>query len=345
MATKNIAILIDDAYGYAGTENVANYMTECLGDDYSITLFSLNGNGKTFYPFSKVKNIITFAGKRFKLVTTINVLKKNDYDVVFVISMGKLSIAFTFFCIILGYNKVIVACEHIALDSFPKKITYLKYFFLKKISSVVVLTKRDMNKYISKGINAVHIPNPVQYKGYIRNQRSHNIIAVGRLEHQKGFERLLKIWSIFKQNDNKHKLIIAGDGALKDYLISLACQLDVIDSVDFLGKVKDIDKLYQNSDLLLMTSYYEGMPLALLEAKSWSLPVVSYDCPTGPKEIIEDGIDGFLIKEDDYEAFVNKLTTLCNNDTLYFQMSSNTAITSNKFSSKMISDSWKSLVN
>jgi glycosyltransferase involved in cell wall biosynthesis len=93
-------------------------------------------------------------------------------------------------------------------------------------------------------------------------------------------------------------------GLLRQQLSELIKNYNIEDTVTLLGKVKDIDKYYAQSDMLLMTSRYEGLPLVLLEAKSWSLPVIAYDCPTGPREIIENDIDGFLIPVNNKELFV-----------------------------------------
>ncbi len=345
MTGKNIAFVIHDIYGYAGTENVANFMSECLGKKNQITIYSLSGSGKPFYPFENVKDIVNLSDVSFKMFRLICMLKKNRHDIVFVISMGKLSVIYSFFCLLLGYGQKSIACEHIALNSFSKHIQYLKYFFLKRMKYVVVLTKKDMATYNSKNINAIHIPNPVNYKGFIRNNKRNNIIlAVGRLEHQKGFDRMLSIWADFKKHDQKSKLVIAGDGSQKEFLINLAEKLHIDDSVNFVGRINNIDDMYKSTDLLLMTSYYEGMPLALLEAKSWSMPVIAYDCPTGPKEIINDSVDGFLVKDNDSKDFVNKLLMLSNDDELYYRMSESTCLTSQNFSVEEIKTLWQSLV-
>lgn len=75
-----------------------------------------------------------------------------------------------------------------------------------------------------------------------------------------------------------------------------------------------------------MTSIYEGLPLVLLEAKAWGVPVIAYDCPTGPREIIENGKDGFLIESGDHLGYIQKLNELANDDELYYSFSRNTKI-------------------
>ncbi|HDJ0284846.1 TPA: glycosyltransferase, partial [Escherichia coli] len=340
----NIAIVIYDAYGYAGTENVANFMSECFSTKHKVTVFSLEGSGKTFYPFHNVINIISLSGFRFKMFRLMSLMKKEKYDAVFVISMGKLSVLYSLYSFLTGLTSRSIACEHIALSSFPKPIKFLKFIFLRRFERVVVLTKTDEIKYINHKIRAVHIPNPLNYNHFMRNSRSNIYLAVGRLEQQKGFDRLLKIWCTFYKNNESAKLFIAGEGSQKDKLHCLCKELQISQSVIFLGKVDNIDRYYKKADVLLMTSYYEGMPLVLLEAKSWSLPVIAYDCPTGPREIIANNIDGFLIPDNDHELFISKMIELTSNDTLYYEFCKNTAITSRSFNANAACQKWNNLI-
>jgi glycosyltransferase involved in cell wall biosynthesis len=138
--------------------------------------------------------------------------------------------------------------------------------------------------------------------------------------------------------------VIAGDGELKDALIAQAKSLNISNSVSFVGRVSNINDYYRDSDMALMTSRYEGLPLVLLEAKSWSMPVVAYDCPTGPQEIINDNVDGFLVPMNDRATFIAKMNQLAHNDELFYAMSEKTKTTSLKFDGKVIKESWLSLV-
>ena len=99
--------------------------------------------------------------------------------------------------------------------------------------------------------------------------------------------------------------------------------------------------LYKECDILLMTSRYEGLPMVLLEAKSWSMPVIAFDCPTGPREIISNDVDGFLAS--DSATFLNALRSYTNDET-YFRMSRNTEQTAVDFSEEKIAKLWLSLI-
>ncbi|EOS96437.1 glycosyltransferase [Erwinia tracheiphila] len=343
---KKIVLVIKDAYSYAGTENICNFMSECFGDEHEVTIYSLEGSGQPFYPFEKVKDIISFDGEKNPIRSAVQRINQQGFDAVFLISMGRLSVMFAFYSLLSCKKKKAktYACEHIAINSFSKSIKLLKYFFLRYYDRVIVLTDKDEKVLTQWGIAAKTIPNPVVYKNFQRTERKYQALAVGRLDFQKGFDLLLELWQDFIANQPQWKLVIAGDGELKTELIAKASSLNISDSIFFVGKVANINDYYRDSDMALMTSRYEGLPLVLLEAKSWSLPVIAYDCPTGPQEIINNNQDGFLIAMNDRLGFIEKMNQLANNDELFFAMSEKTRTTSLKFDGKVIKASWLSLV-
>lgn len=345
---KKIAIVIGDAYSYAGTENICNFMSDSLGDDFSITILSMKGEGDTFYPFKKVKNIVSFQDDSKPLNSIRENILANDYDTVFVISMGKLSFLFRLLFIfkVRVKNKTkFISCEHIAFDSFSNAVKILKIFSLKWYDVVVVLTETDRIKLGKYGINTKKINNPINYHYHKKEQRYYTALSVGRLNHQKGFDKLLLIWSEFIKTNSNWILNIAGDGELCSELVTMTKELRIENNVKFLGRVKDLSLLYQESDVFLMTSRYEGLPMVLLESKSWALPVIAFDCPTGPREIINHKEDGFLIENDNNESFLKHLNMISNSDELLFDMSKATINTFKEFDAEKIKREWCSLVN
>ncbi|HHL1955780.1 TPA: glycosyltransferase [Klebsiella pneumoniae] len=345
---KKIAFVINNAYSYAGTENICNFMSDCYGELYDLTIFSVSGEGDSFYPYRKVKKIINYKEYKNPIKKIVDDVNKNNFDYVFVISMGKLSVMYSFWNVFSRFKNndcKLFACEHVAIHSFNSIVRFLKFIFLRFYDKVIVLTDKDKTILQKWGVNSLKIANPISFKNFDRHNRTYHALAVGRLEHQKGFDLLLDIWRSFSINNKNWKLFIAGDGLLHQQLSELIKNYNIEDTVTLLGKVKDIDKFYAQSDMLLMTSRYEGLPLVLLEAKSWSLPVIAYDCPTGPREIIENNIDGFLIPINNKELFVEKMNLLSTDDECYFKLSKNTKKTSLKFDSQEIKNKWISLVS
>ncbi|WP_155492733.1 glycosyltransferase, partial [Pluralibacter gergoviae] len=140
------------------------------------------------------------------------------------------------------------------------------------------------------------------------------------------------------------ELHILGDGEERLELQRKIEKLQLNDRVFLQGKVRNIEDYYIDADVCLMTSLYEGLPMALLEAKSYSLPVIAYDCPTGPKEIIENGNDGYVIDMHDSKEFLNKLTYIATNDQAYFEFTRNTQKTCARFQSENIKNKWIKLI-
>lgn len=196
---------------------------------------------------------------------------------------------------------------------------------------------------INKGINAYKICNPISYKNNKKTKLTKKVIAVGRLEKQKNFSELIDIWEGFLVTNSDYRLYILGDGSLKEELENKIINKGLSESIFLLGKVDNIDFYYKNSDFLVMTSIYEGLPLALLEAKAWSLPVIAYDCPTGPKEIINDGIDGYLIEQSDRAKFIKKMEDISLDSNLLMTISNNTEKTHLRFDINIIEKQWQTI--
>lgn len=142
---KKIVLVIKDAYSYAGTENICNFMSECLGETHEVTIYSLEGSGKTFYPFEHVKQIVSFEGQSNPIKSAVARIHEEGFDTVFLISMGRLSVMFAFWNLLAMKKKrgKAYACEHIAINSFSKPIKFLKFLLLRYYDRVIVLTDKD----------------------------------------------------------------------------------------------------------------------------------------------------------------------------------------------------------
>ena len=144
------------------------------------------------------------------------------------------------------------------------------------------------------------------------------LLQVSRLVNGKGHEELLEVFSKLKQNDIPHKLCIIGDGENREILEKKVKSLKLDDEVIFLGAIENPYPYFKNATLFLHTSEHEGLPTVLLESMVFGVPVVSMDCPTGPKDIL--GINsefGKLVPLHDKEQFVSETLKLLTSSNLY----------------------------
>ena len=175
------------------------------------------------------------------------------------------------------------------------------------------------------------------------NCKNKKIISVGRLEYQKGFDILIDVW---KKVDEKHSdwvLEIYGEGSLRKELQDKIDSLNLTDSLILKGSEKNIQSKYLESSIYMMSSRYEGMPMVLLEAMSCGLPLVSFDCPCGPKDIIKDGENGFLVKFGNIEEMAKKINYLIENEDKRIDMGKKAKELSYNYLKEKIMNQWKEL--
>lgn len=219
----------------------------------------------------------------------------------------------------IGVGIPVIVEEHIdpTQHSLGRLVRLLRRLLYKRAAAVVVLTPRIAQW--ARGFvksEVVHvIPNPISeqfFKGDKREAQkdSRRVIAIGRLEPQKGFDMLLRA---FAQNAQEHptwNLMIIGDGGERDRLRARAAALRITDRVHWKREVKEPERELRDSDLFVLSSRYEGFPMVLVEAMACGLAVVSFDCPSGPREIIDDGKDGLLVPANDVYSLAQAMSRL-----------------------------------
>jgi GalNAc-alpha-(1->4)-GalNAc-alpha-(1->3)-diNAcBac-PP-undecaprenol alpha-1,4-N-acetyl-D-galactosaminyltransferase len=158
------------------------------------------------------------------------------------------------------------------------------------------------------------IPNPVGYKRCSapspKQSPERLLVTLGRLSPQKQFDYLLRAFERCGSRHPEWSLQIIGEGPDRQRLEALAADLGIGRRVRFSGVVPEPETILCEADLFVLTSRYEGFPNALLEAMACGLPVVSFDCPSGPREIIRDGIDGLLVPAQDVDALTTAMDRL-----------------------------------
>lgn len=158
----------------------------------------------------------------------------------------------------------------------------------------------------------VVIPNPLWISSFPERQPiKGNIIAVGRLEEQKNYKGLIRAFSIVVEKESDAVLSIYGDGSQKEELLSLVHELNIEKNVIFKGMTKNIIEVHRTADIYVMFSHGEGYPNALMEALAMGVPSISSDCPVGgPRDMIQDGQNGYLVPCSDEEKLANRIIEL-----------------------------------
>jgi len=251
--------------------------------------------------------------------------------------------------------------SHISHDSVIRHYDFKKYstsriifkFYdkcntqtIKAFDYFVSLTKEDASQWRTSGIKAKVIPNPVtEYPKAIDVKKTcHNrIIAVGRLNHQKGFNKLIDAFSLISDKHPQWRIDIFGQGELEGELNNQIVNNNLQDRIRIHQPTKDIYKEYLQSDFYVLSSNFEGFGLVLIEAMSCGLPVVSFDCPYGPNEIISDKKDGFLVQNGNINQLSEKMEWLMTHDIERTEMGIQARISAKRYEIGQIMSIWETL--
>lgn len=216
---------------------------------------------------------------------------------------------------------------------------------VRKFDSFVVLTEEDAAMW-GDVPNIKVIPNAAKFiaEGY-SNCNENRVIAVGRLDYQKGFDRLIEAWALVQQTDkySDWHLDIFGQGEWREMLQQMIDEQGLQDSVTLNKPTKDISKEYASSSMLVMSSHYEGFPMVMIEAMACGLPVVTFDYKCGPRDIIDHEINGLLVKDGDIEGLAQALMRLMNDDELRQKMGEAARLVVDRYSEEKVMNKWLEL--
>ena len=218
---------------------------------------------------------------------------------------------------------------------------------VRKFDKFVVLSNEDCG-YWGDLSNIEVIPNAALISGSdYATTESKRVIAVGRLDYQKGFDRLIEAWALVQQTDkySDWHLDIFGQGEWQDMLQQMIDEQGLQDSVTLNKPTKDIAKEYASSSMLVMSSNYEGFPMVMIEAMSKGLPIVTFDFKCGPKDIIHHGENGLLVKNGDIEGLAKAMISMMRDDAARKRMGENAKKVVETYSEEAVMMQWKELFN
>lgn len=217
--------------------------------------------------------------------------------------------------------KVIVSehNNHLYKES-PEWLTNFTRNYLYRFANIVtVLTNYDVDFFKKKGAKVIVMPNPCTFHAIVNKQinRKKHILAIGNLDRydHKGFDNLIKLIAPILKEFTQWKLLILGSGNTGiTFLKKLAKNEGIIDRIEFLGFQDTVQDFMKTSEIFILSSRYEGLPMVLLEAMSQGMACISYDCITGPSEIIQNNINGLLIEDQKQEVMKKGLKNLIENE-------------------------------
>jgi glycosyltransferase involved in cell wall biosynthesis len=216
---------------------------------------------------------------------------------------------------------------------------------VSKFDKFIVLTNEDKG-YWGNLDNIQVIPND---RSFVVEEPSElnekKVIAVGRYCYQKDLGKLIDAWGIVCQEEGDWKLHLVGDGEDRAMLQEQIEKLGLVDRV-VLGKAEtDMKTVYRNASMLALSSRYEGLPMVFLEAQAAGLPIVSFECKCGPKDVIEDGVDGILVEEGNVEKLAEGMLRLIKDERLRKSMGAAAYARSERYAEESIMNQWVDLFN
>lgn len=365
---------IHSTYNSGGMERIlaekANYLADVL--NYDITIVTTEQQNRPhFYDFSKKIKFIdlginydSFSGNSInKIFTRIKKQKKHrtllsrvlflsHFDIV--ISMFERESSFLYKindgskkCLELHFSKFVRMQRNPKglKNVIARILSYFDEMHAQRYDRFVVLTDEDKS-YWKRCKNVLTIPNPaIQYNNVISSLRNKQVTAIGRLDYQKGFDSLIRIWDYVHRSCSDWSLYIYGSGDMQEELSKQISDFNLKNCVFLKPPTPNIGEVYANSSIIVSTSHYEGFPLVLLEGISCGIPIIAYSYKCGPKDLIDNGFNGYIIKNRDEETFAKAIISIIKNEKLRLEMGKNAYLKSTEFSFEKVMLKWHKLFN
>ena len=362
---KNICLITSNLNIFGGAQRVCvNLANEFARDGYKVMVVSLEYCGKPVYElagnieYDSVKSNLR-ARDVFKPSVFWKLRKMfDDFSANIIMVIGSAS---TFGVLpALGTKAKIVICEHFSYkNKFEQgKKNYInRYIGAKLADKIVTLTKDNMEECIKRFHVATQKVTYIynfapDYSdddlNFEYNSNSKKLITVGRIEPVKGYDLLVDIAELVFQSNPEWSWDIYGDVENEKYFRQVLKKIEekgLSEKVHFCGHSKNLHEVFSQYAMYIMTSYHEGLPMVLLEAKAAGLPLVSFDIATGPNEIIDNDVNGRLIPAYDIVSMAKCINDLINDVSSRRKLAGGIVEMQKKFSCTNIMNKWKKLFN
>ena len=360
MTAPHIAFFSGDITRSGGTENVSIMIANALAqhDEYEISFVSLFEEVSepffriddaiaryTVYPTPThgIQHYFDTVGRLRKLVEDHHIDVLVDIDGI--LDMYSLPIK-------RKTGVKVVSWEHFNYHQNPgvpyRKLT--RRWAARKADAIVTLTGADRKLYEQHAhpkCPVIAIPNPMRQvtPEPVYDVASKTIISSGRLTYQKGFDMLVDVAAKVLPRHPDWQWLILGEGEDRPMLEEKISQAGIGSQLILKGRVDDMDPYYRSAAMFVMTSRFEGLPMVLLEAKAYKLPIVSFDCETGPSEIVLNGVNGDLMQMGDIESTAKTITRLVGDASKRASYSAHTVVGAERFGMTEIMEQWHALLD
>ena len=342
-----------------GGLKVATSLANELSTKYEVHLLSMISTENNFFSLKQSVRYQNLSSKKISMSKNFldavkllrNYLKEQNIDIVFGIgmSMNSVGVAST-----LGLKTKFVSCDHTnsIVDNDTKVKKVQRFVGAKFADKIITLTQEDRRNYIRKyGIAEDKIAYIYNWKEDVLsnvtyNSESTKLVTVGRFDTQKGYDYLVQVAKkvLNEKSDWTWDIYGSGNKGEVNKIRDLIIENDLQDKLFIKGLEKNQALIYGDKAIYVMTSRYEGLPLVLLEAQQYNLPIVSFRCPTGPNEIVEDGVNGYLVECYDMDKLSEKLLELMEDEVLRQSFSEHAKDNMDKFDKDKILKQWIELI-
>lgn len=353
MNKKNICFLCGNLSRGGGTERITSLIANELSNNYNIYVIDImNKDKKCYYPFNEYINIIHInVYKKFSMLRRIfdifRILYNNKIDII--INVDIMLIMYSFLPAKAVHTKIISWEQFNYYNNIGSKNTkIIRQFCLKHTDYYINLTKRDVQvfkKNFKIRTPITYVYNPInKINNSIYDLNSKLLITAGNFYKDKGYDMCLKIGEGVFSKYPDWKWILCGDGVEFENIKKQISLSKFNNNFIFAGRVKNIDYYMQKAAIYVSTSKSEGFGLVLIEAQNNNLPIVAFDVPFGPSEIIIENVNGYLIAPFDTDRMICKIVELIDNDELRKKFSEKSKIKFNDFNKENIVEKWKNII-
>ena len=354
-----IAYIIEVMYNSGGMERVLSVCANSLCQDLDVSIVTLYQKGRpTYFPLDNRIHCYDLglegvANRTLLKERLTEFLMSHHFDIVITmggmdmyylhsIKDGSKKIAWFHF----AHNIAYTAWLGDSPSLFRKAKGYLlhvkRIMHARRYEKIVTISNSDYQAWEKYTHKAILIYNPVTINPpTLSNLSSKRIISVGRLDYQKGFDYLIDTWKNVSRRHPDWVLNIYGEGPLRKQLQEQIDRLGMSKSITLCGSTPDISEKYAQHSIYVMSSRTEALGLVLLEASSCRLPLIAFNCPSGPKDIIENGKNGLLVERvGDIQGMADAICTLIENEALRNEMGEKAFQMVERFSIQNIKKEW-----